>query len=187
LLPGSRRSEVDMIAPSFLEAAARMQQRRNDLRFLLPAAPAMEARLAPLMARHSPAVRIDRIDGRSHQVLAACDVAVVASGTATLEAALFKRPMVIAYRMNPLSWEIMKRMQLQPWVGLPNILLRDFAVPELIQSKATPDAIADETLRWLDDPAAVRQLEARFAGMHLQLRCDTARAATDAIAQTLGR
>jgi lipid-A-disaccharide synthase len=110
---------------------------------------------------------------------------LIASGTATLEAALFKRPMVIAYRMNPLSWQLMKRMRYQPWVGLPNILLEDFAVPELIQADATPEALARETLAWLDDAPRVARLEARFTDLHHTLRRDTARTATDAIAALL--
>jgi len=112
-------------------------------------------------------------------------VAIVASGTATLEAALFKRPMVIAYNMHALSWQMMKRMKLQPWVGLPNILLRDFAVPELLQGDAHPLKIAGETLRWLSDPLACAELSRRFHALHLELRRDTARTATDAIEKIL--
>jgi lipid-A-disaccharide synthase len=119
-------------------------------------------------------------------VLAACDVTLIASGTATLEAALFKRPMVIAYRMHPLSWQLMKRMQLQPWVGLPNILCEDFVVPERIQSDATPEHLANDVLAWLDAPQRAAALGARFADLHHLLRRDTARCASDAIAQVLG-
>ena len=85
---------------------------------------------------------IQVLAGQSHAALAACDVTLIASGTATLEAALFKRPMVIAYNMHPLSWRMMKRKQLQPWVGLPNILSGEFVVPELLQDAATPQALA---------------------------------------------
>jgi lipid-A-disaccharide synthase len=92
------------------------------------------------------------VTGQSHTVLAACDVTLIASGTATLEAALFKRPMVIAYNMNWLSWQIMRRKRLQPWVGLPNILCRDFVVPELLQGAGHPQALAREVLAWLDAP-----------------------------------
>jgi lipid-A-disaccharide synthase len=96
--------------------------------------------------------RVKLLDGQSHAALAACDVTLIASGTATLEAALFKRPMVIAYNMNALSWRLMQRKQLQPWVGLPNILCREFVVPELLQEAATPEALAQATLAWLDAP-----------------------------------
>ena len=110
---------------------------------------------------------------------------LIASGTATLEAALFKRPMVIAYKMNALSWQIMKRMQLQPWVGLPNILCREFVVPERLQSAATPERLAADVLAWLDAPQRGERLAERFTELHTNLRCDTARSAADAIAQVL--
>ena len=116
----------------------------------------IEGRLIdPLIARH-PGLPLELLDGRSHEALAACDVTLIASGTATLEAALFKRPMVIAYRMHPLSWQLMKCMQLQPWVGLPNILCGEFVVPELLQDAATPEALAEATLAWLQSPDEVR-------------------------------
>jgi lipid-A-disaccharide synthase len=112
-------------------------------------------------------------------------VTLIASGTATLEAALFKRPMVIGYAIHPLSWQIMKRMRYQPWVGLPNVLAGEFLVPELLQNDCVPERLAPAVLRWLDDPAAVLRLAARFGAMHHLLRRDTARTATDAIAQVL--
>jgi lipid-A-disaccharide synthase len=122
-------------------------------------------------------------------VLAACDVTLIASGTATLEAALFKRPMVIAYRMGALSWQIMRRKKLQPWVGLPNILCRDFVVPELLQDAATPQALANEALSWLDapahDPAKMQSLEQRFTALHAELQRDTPTLAAHAIAHVL--
>jgi lipid-A-disaccharide synthase len=185
LLPGSRRSEIQYIAPTFLEAARRLARGRPDLRFLLPMAPGLRAMIEPLAARHAPGVPIELLDGRSHEALAACDVTLIASGTATLEALLFKRPMVIAYRMHPLSWQMMKHMQLQPWVGLPNILCEEFVVPERIQSAATPERLAADVLAWLDAPQRGEALGARFGEIHLLLRRDTARCATDAIAQVV--
>jgi lipid-A-disaccharide synthase len=128
---------------------------------------------------------VQLLDGRSHEVLAACDVTLIASGTATLEAALFKRPMVIGYRMAWLSWQLMRRMGYLPWVGLPNILARDFVVPELLQDRCEPEALARETLAWLADEARVRALQARFVDLHHLLKRDTARRATDALAQVL--
>src|SRR4030095_12977574 len=128
--------------PAFLQAADRLHAQRPDLRFVLPVAPGLRALLDPLVAQWARRAPISLLDGRSHDALAACDVTLIASGTATLEAALFKRPMVIAYRMNALSYQIMKRMRLQPWVGLPNILCREFVVPELLQHDATPQALA---------------------------------------------
>jgi lipid-A-disaccharide synthase len=184
VLPGSRRSEIDMIAPAFLQAAAALAHERPQIDFVLPAAPGLHGQLAPLVERHAPRVRL--LEGQSHAALAACDVALVASGTATLEAALFKRPMVIGYRMNPLTWQLMKRMAYQPWVGLPNILAGEFVVPELIQERCTPRSLAAAALRWLDDPAAAERVRQSFAKLHQRLRCDTARRATEIIAQVIG-
>ncbi len=185
VLPGSRRSEIEYIAPVFLQAAARLHRRRPALRFVLPVAGGLRSLVEPLVAAHAPGVPLQLLEGRSHEALAACDVTLIASGTATLEAALFKRPMVIGYRMHAISWQIMKRMKYQPWVGLPNILCRDFVVPELLQDDCQPDALARAVLAWLDDPAGVERLARRFDELHDLLRRDTARCATDAIAQVL--
>ena len=187
LLPGSRRSEIEAIAPRLLGAAAVMQRERPGLSFVLPVAPGLRALLNPMTARHAAGIPITLLDGRSHEALAACDVALVASGTATLEAALFKRPMVIAYHMNWLTWQMMRRKQLQAWVGLPNILLEDFVVPELLQEKARPELLAEAALAWLDDPVRVLALAGRFTQLHLDLRRNTAQAATDAIEEVLAR
>ena len=186
VLPGSRRSEIQYIAPVFLQAVARLHRQRPALRFVLPVGPGLRALLEPLVAAHAPGTPLQLLDGRSHEALAACDVTLIASGTATLEAALFKRPMVIGYRMAALSWQIMKRLAYQPWVGLPNILCRDFVVPELIQERCTAPALADAVLGWLDQPAQAAAVAARFAELHQLLRRDTARRATDAIAQIVG-
>jgi lipid-A-disaccharide synthase len=185
LLPGSRRSEIKYIAPPMLAAAALMHRQRPALRMLMPVAPGMHGLVEPLVAAHAPGVPITLLDGRSHEALAACDVTMVASGTATLEAALYKRPMVITYRMAWLNWQRMRRMSYQPWFGLPNILSREFVVPELIQDRATPPELARETLAWLDNAARAEALVRRFTDLHLALRQDTARKAADAIAQVL--
>jgi lipid-A-disaccharide synthase len=185
VLPGSRRSEIEYIAPVFLQAAARLHHQRPGMRFVLPLAGGLRSLVEPLVATHAPGVPLQLLDGRSHEALAACDVTLIASGTATLEAALFKRPMVIGYRMHAISWQIMKRMKYQPWVGLPNILCRDFVVPELLQGDCQPDALASAVLAWLDDPAGAERLAHRFAELHNLLRRDTARCATDAIAQVI--
>ena len=185
VLPGSRRSEIEAIAPVFLQAAALLHRLRPSLRFVLPLAGGLRTLVEPLLAVHAPRLPLQLLDGRSHEALAACDVTLIASGTATLEAALFKRPMVIGYRMHPVSWQIMKRMKYQPWVGLPNILCREFVVPELLQGDCRPDNLAHALLKWLDDPAASERLAWRFDELHHLLRRDTARCATDAIAQVL--
>ena len=187
ILPGSRRAEIQYIAPRLLAAAALLHRQRPGLRFVLPVVPGLRAAIESMCREHAPDVAIDLRDGASHDALAACDVTLIASGTATLEAALFKRPMVVVYVMHALSWQLSKRMAYQPWVALPNILLRDFAVPELLQGDATPERIAAEATRWLDDPAACAALAVRFRALHDTLRCDTAKVATDAIEEVLAR
>jgi lipid-A-disaccharide synthase len=187
LLPGSRRNEVRYIAPRLLAAAALLQQQRPGLRFVLPVVPGLHELVQPLLAQHAPGVAIQLLAGQSHEALAACDVTLIASGTATLEAALFKRPMVITYQMHWLPWWRMKRMAYQPWVGLPNILAKAFVVPELLQDAGTPEALARATLAWLDSPARCEGLRERFTELHHLLRQNTAQRATDAIAQILGR
>jgi len=185
VLPGSRRSEIQYIAPRFLQALALLHRQRPALRFVLPVAPGLRPLLDPLVSAHAPGVPLQLLDGRSHEALAACDATLIASGTATLEAALFKRPMVIGYHMHPLTWQIMKRMRYQPWVGLPNILCREFVVPELIQEACTPPALAAAVLRALDDAPGNERLAGRFTNLHHSLRRDTARCATDAIAEII--
>jgi lipid-A-disaccharide synthase len=185
LLPGSRRSEIAHIAPRMLKAARLMAARRPALRFVVPVAPGMRAQLEPMARAFAPNLALDLLDGQSHEALAACDAAMVASGTATLEAALFKRPMVIAYALNRFNAMRMKRMRYQPWVGLPNVLCRDFIVPELLQEAATPAALADATFVQLDDVAQRERVRLRFHELHHLLRRDTVRESADAIAQVL--
>jgi len=188
LLPGSRRSEVRYLVDRFMAAAGLLRARYPDLHFVLPTLPALrpEVELAARRAGLTEGV-LTILEGQSHAALAACDVTLIASGTATLEAALFKRPMVIAYNMPWLSWQIMKGKKLQPWVGLPNILARDFVVPELLQEAATPSALAAAVGDWLDSPARVVDLQAHFLQLHQTLQRDTARLATDAIEKLLAR
>ena len=190
LLPGSREAEIRHLAPRFFQAARQMLGQRPDLRFAVPTLPALrlQVQAAAQSAGFAPGDRaLHLFEGQSHAVLAACDVALVASGTATLEAALFKRPMVIAYHMPWLSWQIMRRKQLQPWVGLPNILCQEFVVPEFIQERARPDALAAAVLDWLDRPQQGAAVQQRFEQVHHLLRRDTARLASDAIEKVLGR
>lgn len=189
LLPGSRSAEIEHLLPRFLQAARLMLREQPGLRFVLPAVPAQFARIEQLVTRAGLGEALQLTRGGSHAALAACDATLIASGTATLEAALFKRPMVIAYHMNWLSWKLHQRKMLQPWVGLPNILAGEFLVPELLQEAATPAALARETLAWLaDDPATQARREAlrqRFVRLHGELSRDTVRLACDAIEQVL--
>jgi lipid-A-disaccharide synthase len=185
LLPGSRRSEIEYVAPRVLAAAAQMKRERPGLHFILPVVPGLRDLVEPMLAQHAQSAGVSLLNGQSHEALAACDVTLIASGTATLEAALFKRPMVITYAMNWISWQMMKRMGYQPWVGLPNILLGEFAVPELLQGEATPQKLAQAAFNWLDNPQASLALGQRFDALHHQLRCNTAQAATDVIQKIL--
>ena len=189
ILPGSRQSEVKYLALRFFQAAALIQRSHPAIKFVVPAVPTLRARIEALVAEAGMAGRITVVTGQSHTVLAACDVTLIASGTATLEAALFKRPMVIAYNMHWLSWKLMQRKQLQPWVGLPNILCGDFVVPELLQEAATPQALADATVQWLAPGGSARMaaLEARFTALHHTLQRDTAQLATDAIQKIIDK
>jgi len=187
LLPGSRASEIQYLGDLFLRAALLLARARPELRFVLPAVPAHRARIEAQVAKAGLGDRLKVLAGQSHAALAACDVTLIASGTATLEAALFKRPMVIAYNMNWLSWQIMRRKQLQPWVGLPNILSGDFVVPEFLQDRARPETLARAVLDWLDNPARCAALQSRFTDLHHTLRRDTAQLATHAIEELLAR
>ncbi|MBI3350509.1 MAG: lipid-A-disaccharide synthase [Burkholderiales bacterium] len=180
LLPGSRRSEIKYIAPALIGAARLLA--KPGRRFVMPVVPGLRGLIEPMLN----GADIQLVDGQSHAALAACDLTLVASGTATLEAALFKRPMVIAYRMNALNWWRMKGRGLLPWVGLPNILAREFLVPELIQHACTPENLAREAEALLADAPRRAALHARFVQLHELLRQDTARRASDAIASLLG-
>lgn len=188
VLPGSRASEVKHLAGCFFQAAALMNGARPDLHFVVPAAPGRRVAIEQVARRvfgPQGLASFHILDGLSHQALAACDVTLIASGTATLEAALFKRPMVIAYAVHWLTAFIMKGKKLQPWIGLPNILCRDFVVPELLQDEAQPEKLAAATLAWLDDPARAAALQTRFDALHAELQRDTSTLAADAIAQIL--
>jgi len=189
ILPGSRKSEIEHLAVRFFQAAVLIRQTRPRIKLIVPALPALKPLIERLAAESGLSSTLQIFEDQSHTVLAACDVTLIASGTATLEAALFKRPMVIAYRMSALSWQIVRRKKLQPWVGLPNILCRDFVVPELLQDAATPQALAAALLSWLDardtDPDKITALQQKFSALHVDLLLDTPRLATDAIQQVL--
>ena len=185
LLPGSRASEIEAMAPRFLAAAALLQKQRPNAWFVIPAMPSLQARISQL-ARKGPSPRhLTIVTSQSHAALAACDLALVASGTATLEAALFKRPMVISYHTHWATYALMKPRQLQPWIGLPNILCGEFVVPELLQSNAKPESLSGALREWLDSPERMRSVQSRFRDLHLTLQRDTARLATDAIEKVL--
>ena len=203
LLPGSRAAEVKYLLSAFFQAAALIRQARPATQFIVPAVPHLLTQIeaAARVSGLGDALKVVR--GQSHAVLAACDVTLIASGTATLEAALFKRPMVIAYAMPAFSYRLMRKKRQLPWVGLPNVLCAPrewlhrpagmsahdmadrtdapFVVPELIQDAATPAALAQAVLDWLAAPEKIAQLQQRFTALHHELKRDTPRLATDAI------
>ena len=189
LLPGSRLAEIRYNGPVFLEAAALLKAERPSLHFLVPmASPAARQAFEVLLrASHLDATAVRVVEHGTHQLLAASDAALVASGTATLEAALCKVPMVVAYRMAALSYAMMKNKGYLPWVALPNILAREFLVPEFLQSEATPKALAEALGFQLDDDANRARLKQRFTEMHLQLRCNTGERSARAIGEFLDR
>ena len=184
VLPGSRGGEITYIAPAFVDTIAWLAARRPDLGFVVPAATeTLYARLRAMLAagRLPEGVDCRLVMGRSHDAIAAADAVLVASGTATLEVALYRKPMVIAYRMAWLSYRIMRNMGYLPWIGLPNILCGETVVPEFVQDAASPVAMGAALLAQLDDPAHAARLAERFATLHEQLRCDCAQRAAEAL------
>ncbi|KVE42269.1 lipid-A-disaccharide synthase [Burkholderia sp. BDU5] len=185
VLPGSRRSEIELIGPTFFAAMELMQQREPGVRFIVPAAtPALRELLQPLVDAH-PKLSVTLTEGRAQVAMTAADAILVKSGTVTLEAALLKKPMVISYKVPWLTGQIMRRQGYLPYVGLPNILAGRFVVPELLQHFATPDALADATLTQLRDDANRRTLTEIFTDMHLALRQNTAQRAAEAVARVI--
>ncbi len=185
VLPGSRASEVHYLGFKLFRAIAQVNAAQPAIKFIVPCAPGMHGAIAQQAQNAGVLHLLQLLDGQSHTALAACDVALVASGTATLEAALFKRPMVIAYNMHWLSWQLMQRKQLQPWVGLPNILCGEFVVPEFLQGNATPGALGSATLDWLAQPEKIQALQTRFTALHHQLQRDTAQLVCHAVAEVI--
>ena len=183
ILPGSRLSELRYNAVTFVQAAALLMKRDSSLQVVAPMAGATQASYFRQLLQQAGLsdVPITILDGQSHAAICAADGVLVASGTATLEVALFKKPMVIAYKMMAASWQVMRHMGYQPWVGLPNILAREFVVPELLQHAATPQAIADALSRQLDDQSLRVRLQDRFTMMHHDLQRNTASLSAQAV------
>ncbi|MES2317199.1 MAG: lipid-A-disaccharide synthase [Pseudomonadota bacterium] len=183
VMPGSRMGELTYLAAPFVGAVKLLAQRDPDLRFVVPMAG--ERQRAYFMELVAAAglqdVRIDLVDGQSHAAIEAADAVLVASGTATLEVALYKKPMVIAYKVMAASWYIMKHMGYQPWIGLPNILAREFVVPEFLQGAATPQALADATWQQLNDAPNRARLVQRFTDMHHSLLRNSAAESATAV------
>ncbi len=198
MLPGSRQGEVKQHAEVLIQAAhlihAMLNKDSCEVVFLVPLITretreifdhALQQFLTDLdESKLSPPITV--MFGHAHDAMEASDLIVVASGTATLEAALLKKPMIITYKMSRLSWQILKRMRLQPYVGLPNILANKFVVPELLQDDATPENIAKTAISLLSDKDHVKEIESAFISIHEQLRQNTAEKAAQVILKRLG-
>jgi lipid-A-disaccharide synthase len=189
ILPGSRISEIKYNTEAFVGAAKLLIQRDPNLQIVVPMAGNKQRSyyIKLVVAARLEGVPILLIDGRSHTAIAAADAVLVASGTASLEVALFKKPMVIAYKMMEASWQILKHMGYQPWVGLPNILEKEFVVPEFLQSAATPEAMADAIWLQLNDDNMQKNLKNRFTAMHHSLLRDTANISAQAVLDVIAR
>jgi len=182
MLPGSRQSEVQQHAELFVQTAKRIFAERPNAKFLVPLITRQTREIFELAIFHEPEqLPIDLLFGHAHDAMEAADVVIVASGTATLEAALLKKPMVITYRMPVLSWQLLSRMRLQPYVGLPNILAGKFLVPELLQDEATAENLAMVTLRLMSDKTYLADIKKEFTAIHHSLRQNTAEKAAAAV------
>ena len=177
LLPGSRGGEVGKLGVLFLDTAQRLLQDRPGLRFVLPcASPERRLQIEEMLAGRDLPVQL--LDGASHEALAACDAVLIASGTATLEALLYKRPMVVAYKVAPMTYRILKRLVKSPYISLPNLLAGRLLVPELIQDAATPEALAATLMPLLDDGSVQTE---PFDAIHRALRQDASAQAAEAV------
>ncbi len=187
LLPGSRASELDMHGELLLRTAALLNAARPDAVFLVPLATrATRERFEAAAYRLSlDQLPLTLLYGHATDALRAADVGVVASGTATLEAALARCPHIIFYRVNPVTAGIVRRKLLVPWVGLPNVLAGRFVVPEFLQDDATAENLAQAALNLYDDTVTRHRLEALFAGLAASLSADTGKLAADAVVEEL--
>lgn len=189
LLPGSRMSELKYNTRAFVETALLLKKRDPKLQFVVPmAGEAQRAYFQQLIDQPAfKSLPLLVTPGRSHEAMAACDAALVASGTATLEVALFKKPMVIAYRMNPASWQVLRMMAYQPWVGLPNIMAREFLVPEMLQDRATPAGLSSALWAQLSNDQNRQRLRRRFVDLHHDLMRNTASQSAHAVMELLSQ
>jgi lipid-A-disaccharide synthase len=188
LLPGSRQTELRHLAETFIHTAERCLRQRPGLQFLTSAAnAARNEEFQTLCKRLAPQLPVHFFENRSHAVMAAADVVLVSSGTATLETMLFKRPMVIAYRLGNLTYQIARRLVKIPHMGLPNLLAGERLVPEFMQHEAVPEKLAPALLSFLNHPEKTAALKQKFTEIHQQLRCDANQAAATAILNLLAK
>ena len=193
MLPGSRVGEIETLAADFIACAALLLAAEPRLGIVAPMASARaRAAFERILAAHPDGERVRRalriVDGGARTVMVASDAVLLASGTATLEAMLAKRPMVVAYKVSPLTYTLVKRLGMLKvdHYALPNVLAGEAVVPELMQHDCTPENLAGATLRWLRDPAASAALLPKFQRIHLELKRDASARAADAIAELIG-
>nr|WP_164486544.1 lipid-A-disaccharide synthase [Pseudomonas chlororaphis] len=183
LMPGSRGGEVGRLGALFLDAAQRLRTLRPGVRFVMPcASPERRTQLEELLVGRD--LPLTLLSGQSHQALAACDAVLIASGTATLEALLYKRPMVVAYRLAPLTFWILKRMVKSPYISLPNLLAQRLLVPELLQDDATAEALAQTLSPLIEDG---QEQTRGFDEIHRTLRRDASNQAAEAVLNLIGK
>ena len=189
IMPGSRLSEIHFNTAAFIGAAKILHQREPSIYFVVPMVGEKQrnAYHQEIIQAKLQGVPVLLVDGCSHTAITAANSVLVASGTATLEVALLKKPMVIAYKQNWATYQIARHLVYQPWIGLPNILAREFLVPELVQDAATPLALADAIWKQLHDDKDVARLERRFLDMHHSLLRDTARESAQAILKIINK
>jgi lipid-A-disaccharide synthase len=189
IMPGSRMAEIKYLSETYVRTARLLAQHDPAIRFVAPmAGERQRALFTELVAKAGLSdVPIQLVDGDSHTAIAAADAVLVASGTATLEVALFKKPMVIAYKVMEASWQIMRHMGYMPWIGLPNILSREFVVPEFLQHAARPEALAEALWKQLEDEPGRRRLEQRFTDMHHSLLRNSAKESAEAVLRVIGQ
>lgn len=187
IMPGSRMSEIKYNTVAFMKAARLLKKRDRSLQFVAPMAGEKQRQYFLQLVAEAGLqdVEIKLLDGQSHTAIAAADAVLVASGTASLEVALFKKPMVIAYKMMGLEWQILRHFGYQPWIGLPNILARDFLVPELLQDAASPENLAEAMWRQLSDAPHRLHLAERFTEMHHSLLRNSAQESAAAVMKVL--
>jgi lipid-A-disaccharide synthase len=187
MLPGSRVSEVKRMATPFLQAAAWCYERRIDMRFVVPLAnQACREVFEKLLAQTAGRLPVTLLDGDSLGAMAAADAVMLASGTATLECMLLKRPMVVAYRLAPLTYQLARLLVNSPYIALPNLLAGRPLVRELVQHEVTAEAIGREVLALIENTARARELASIFAQIHEDLRRDASRLAADIVLETSG-
>lgn len=189
LMPGSRMSEIKYNTVAFVGAARLLLARDKSLRFVAPMAGERQRQYFLQLVGQAGLgdVEITLLDGQSHTAICAADAVLVASGTASLEVALFKKPMVIAYKMMAAEWQILRHFGYQPWIGLPNILAREFVVPELLQDAASPAALAEAMWRQLSDAPGRLRLIQRFTDMHHSLLRNSAQESAAAVLQVIAQ